>query len=209
MLRRTFLSGFIAVSLVALAHAVSAGPLEDESRVFVKGLADRAIAVLKADAPKAQRDKVFEQILQDGFDVKAIGIFCVGSYWNKMTDQERQEYISLFEKLIVQTYSSRMSSVYNGQNLAIGAARPDGKSGAWVTSKIVSTNPADEPIRIDWRVRQQDGKGLKIIDVVVTNISMVVTQRDDFVGVLQRNGGNIPEFLNMLRDKVNKLQGAA
>lgn len=189
-----------------MAPAVSAGPLEDESRTFVKGLADRAIGVLKADAPKAQRDKVFEDILREGFDVKAIAIFCVGGYWNKMTEQERQEYLSLFEKLIVQTYSSRMASVYNGQNLDIGAARPDGKSGAWVTSKIVSTNAADEPIRIDWRVRQVDGKGLKIIDVVVTNISMVVTQRDDFVGILQRNNGNIPEFIGMLRDKVAKLQ---
>ena len=206
MIRRAFLSGLFAVSLLAVAPAVSAGPLEDESRTFVKGLADRAIAVLKADAPKAQRDKVFEDILREGFDVKAIAIFCVGGYWNKMTEQERQEYLSLFERLIVQTYSSRMASVYNGQNLEVGAARPDGKAGSWVTSKIVSTNAADEPIRIDWRVRQVDGKGLKIIDVVVTNISMVVTQRDDFVGIFQRNNGNIPEFIGMLRDKVAKLQ---
>jgi hypothetical protein len=35
---------------------------------------------------------------------------------------------------------------------------------------------------------------------------MVITQRDDFVGILQRNGGNIPEFLGLLRDKVNRLQ---
>lgn len=207
MIRRAFLSGLFAVSLFAMAYPASAGPLEDDSRNFVKGLAERAIAVLKADAPKAQRDKVFEEILREGFDVKAIAIFCVGGYWNKMTEQERQEYVTLFEKLIVQTYSSRMASVYNGQNLEIGAARPDGKAGAWVTSKIVSTNPADESIRIDWRVRQVDGKGLKIIDVVVTNISMVVTQRDDFVGILQRNNGNIPEFMTMLRDKVAKLQG--
>ena len=206
MIRRAFLSGLFAVSLLAMAPAVSAGPLEDESRIFVKGLADRAIAVLKADAPKAQRDKVFQDILREGFDIKAIAIFCVGGYWNKMTEQERQEYLSLFEKLIVQTYSSRMASVYNGQNLEIGAARPDGKAGSWVTSQIVSTNPADQPLRIDWRVRQVDGKGLKIIDVVVTNISMVVTQRDDFVGILQRNNGNIPEFIGMLRDKVAKLQ---
>lgn len=206
MIRRAFLSSLFAVSLLAVSSAASAGPLEDESRAFVKGLADRAIAVLKADAPKAQRDKVFEQILQDGFDTRAIAIFCVGGYWNRMTEQERREYLALFEKLIVQTYSSRMASVYNGQNLDVVAARPDGKAGAWVTSKIVSNNPADEPVRIDWRVRQLDGKGLKIIDVVVTNISMVVTQRDDFVGILQRNNGNIPEFLGILRDKVNKLQ---
>jgi ABC-type transporter MlaC component len=106
----------------------------------------------------------------------------------------------------VQTYSSRMASVYNGQNLEVGAARPDGKAGAWVSSQIVSSNPADQALRIDWRVRQVEGKGLKIIDVVVTNISMVVTQRDDFVGILQRNNGNIPEFIGMLRDKVAKLQ---
>jgi hypothetical protein len=38
---------------------------------------------------------------------------------------------------------------------------------------------------------------------------MVVTQRDDFVAVLQRNGGDVKSFLGTLREKITKLQTGA
>ncbi len=206
--KRSFLFTLIVLPVLAYAplRAAAAGPAEDGARQFVQGLADRAVGVLQSSAPKAQRDKEFAQILTDGFDVRAIAIFCMGAYWNRATDAERQEYLKLFQDLIVQTYSARLGSVYHGEKLEIGQARPDGTQGIWVSSKIVSARPESDPIKIDWRVRQPGGKSYKIVDVVVTNVSMVITQRDDFVGILQRNGGNIPDFLGLLRDKVNKLQ---
>ncbi|MBM3542011.1 MAG: ABC transporter substrate-binding protein, partial [Alphaproteobacteria bacterium] len=66
-----------------------------------------------------------------------------------------------------------------------------------------------EAVRIDWRLRQPGGDKHKVIDVVVNNISMVVTQRDDFVAVLQRNGGDVKGFLGTLREKITKLQTSA
>ena len=72
-----------------------------------------------------------------------------------------------------------------------------------------SPNADDEPVRVDWRVRQPTSSSYKVVDVVVNNISMVVTQRDDFVGVLQRNGGNMKDFMGTLRDKIAKLQTGA
>ncbi|MFO0996519.1 MAG: ABC transporter substrate-binding protein [Alphaproteobacteria bacterium] len=208
--KRSLLISLVALPILAYAPlgSAAAGPMEDGARQFVQGLADRAVGVLQSKAPKAQRDQEFAQILTDGFDVRAIAVFCLGSYWNRATEQERQEYLKLFQDLIVQTYSARLGSVYHGEKLEIGQARPDGNQGVWVSSKILTTKPEDEPIKIDWRVRQPGGKNYKIIDVVVTNVSMVITQRDDFVGILQRNGGNIADFLNMLRDKVNKLQAS-
>lgn len=206
--KRSFLAGLVALPILAYAPlgTAAAGPVEDGARQFVQSLADRAVGVLQSKAPKAQRDQEFSQLLNEGFDVRAIAIFCLGSYWNRATEAERQEYLKLFQDLIVQTYSARLGSVYHGEKLEIGQTRPDGSQGIWVSSKILTTKPEDEPIKIDWRVRQPGGKNYKIIDVVVTNVSMVITQRDDFVGILQRNGGNIGDFLNMLRDKVNKLQ---
>jgi phospholipid transport system substrate-binding protein len=204
MIRRSFLAGLLSLVLFALP-AAAATP-EEGARQFVKGLADRAIDALKNDLPKTERDKRFQELLGEGFDVPAIARFCLGGFWDKATEAERQEYTKLFQDLIVQTYSARLGSIYNGQKLDVGAARADGKVGMWVTTRIVSPNAGDDPVRVDWRVRQPSGTTYKVVDVVVNNISMVVTQRDDFVGVLQRNGGNMKDFMGMLRDKITKLQ---
>lgn len=207
MRRRTILMGFAAVAMIAAlpAHAETG---DEGAKQFVKGISERAIMALKDNAPKAQRDETFRAILRDGFATDAIAVFCLGGYWQKASEPQRQEYRKLFEDLIVQSYSQRLRSVYNGQNLVFGATRPDGKTGTWVSSRFnASSNaPAEEVL---WRVRKTESDQYKVVDVVFANVSLAVTQRDDFVSILQRNGGNMDEFLAMLRDKVAKLQAAA
>jgi phospholipid transport system substrate-binding protein len=207
MLRRTLLIGFAAAAMTAAAPAYADSP-DEGAKQFVKELSDRAITALKDNAPKEQRDETFRAILRDGFATHAIAAFCLGGYWQKASESQRQEYQKLFEDLIVQSYSQRLRSVYNGQELVLGATRPDGKAGTWVSSRFSapSTTPSEEVL---WRVRKTEGDQYRIIDVVFANVSLVVTQRDDFVSILQRNGGNMDEFLATLRDKVAKLQSAA
>lgn len=207
MLRRTILMGFAAAAMIAAVPA-RADTADEGAKQFVKSISDRAITVLKDNAPKAQRDQTFRAILQDGFATQAIATFCLGSYWQKATESQRQEYQKLFEDLIVQSYSQRLRSVYNGQELVFGATRPDGKTGTWVSSRFnaSSSAPSEEVL---WRVRRTDGDQYRVVDVVFSSVSLVVTQRDDFVSILQRNGGNMDDFLAILRDKVAKLQAAA
>ncbi len=207
MLRRTILTGFAAVAMIA-ALPVHADTPDDGAKQFVKGISDRALTALKDNAPKTQRDETFRAILHDGFATQAIGAFCLGGYWQKASEQQRAEYQKLFEELIVQSYSQRLRSVYNGQDLVFGATRPDGKTGTWVSSRFSASGnaPSDEVL---WRVRKTEGDQYKVVDVVFANVSLVVTQRDDFTSILQRNGGNMDEFLATLRDKVTKLQSAA
>lgn len=207
MLRRTILMGFAAVAMVAAVPA-SADTADDGAKQFVKGISDRALTVLKDNAPKAQRDETFRAILHDGFATQAIGAFCLGGYWQKASESQRQEYQKLFEDLIVQSYSQRLRSVYNGQELVFGATRPDGKAGTWVSSRFnaSSSAPSEEVL---WRVRRTEGDQYRVVDVVFASVSLVVTQRDDFTSILQRNGGNMDDFLVTLREKVAKLQSAA
>lgn len=207
MLRRTILMGFAAAAMMTAVPAYADAP-DDGAKQFVKGISDRALAVLKDNAPKAQRDETFRAILHDGFATQAIAAFCLGGYWQKASETQREEYQKLFEDLIVQSYSQRLRSVYNGQELVFGATRPDSKTGIWVSSRFnaSSSAPSEEVL---WRVRRTESDQYRVVDVVFANVSLVVTQRDDFTSILQRNGGNMDDFLATLRDKVVKLQSAA
>jgi phospholipid transport system substrate-binding protein len=47
--------------------------------------------------------------------------------------------------------------------------------------------PNGEPIGVDFRVQESNGE-LKIVDVLVANVSLIVTKRSEFDSVIQREG---------------------
>ncbi|MBT5413069.1 MAG: ABC transporter substrate-binding protein [Rhodospirillaceae bacterium] len=203
---------FLIIALVAAPLAIvgfgsaHAETTRDGAGKFVQGLGDRALeAIANESVTKEQRDKHFREILSEGFDVPAIAAFCMKQYWRKATPEQRDRYVSLFTDLIVQTYSSRLKSIYNGETLSVRQVVADGKNGAMVQSEIKSPNAGDSSVRVDWRVRRPNDD-YKIVDVLVEGISMAITQRDEFVAVIQSKGGDIDAFLDTLQEKVAKLE---
>ncbi len=54
-----------------------------------------------------------------------------------------------------------------------------------------------EPLRIDYRVRAQQGD-YKIVDVLVEGISLIRTQRSEFASIINREG--FDGLLELMRD---------
>lgn len=142
------------------------------------------------------RKREFRRLLLSNFDMKTIGRFALGRYWRGASLEQRNEYLNLFEDMIIDVYSERFSE-YSGQNLEIVGSRADGKKDMIVRSLVVSGRGSD--ITVDWRVRQKNDGSYKVIDVIVEGVSMSVTQRSDFSSVIQRGGGNIEVLLDHLR----------
>lgn len=172
------------------------GEVAAGAKSFVDSLAKRGIGFLTNEGlSEVAREKEFRDLLHDNFDMKTIGRFALGRYWKTSSKDQQKEYLKLFEEMIVEVYSRRFSD-YNGQQLIVGDARPEGDKDTLVTSHIV---PKSEPkVRVDWRVRNKDGK-FKVVDIIVEGVSMSMTQRSDFASVIQRGGGNIDVLLTHLR----------
>jgi phospholipid transport system substrate-binding protein len=165
-------------------------------------LADKAIDTLAVqNISEQQREERFRSLLRDHFDLQAIGKWVLGRYWRNATTAEREEYLKLFEELIVKTYANRFRE-YTGEQLTIQDAIPGGDEDAIVHSEIIRPNGAP-PIRVDWRVRLPDGD-YKVVDVVVEGVSMSQTQRSEFGSVIRRNGGDIKGLLAALKDITGK-----
>lgn len=181
------------------ARTNSGGVTVPEASDFVSRLAERAIEGLTdKNVSLVERTQRFRHLLTEGFDVPQIGRFVLGRYWRVATEDERAEYLRLFEDFIVSNYATRFGE-YAGENLKIGAATRTGEADITVSSELIRPNGA--PVRVEWKVRQQDG-GFKITDVAVEGVSMTITQRDDFSASIQRNGGKVEGLLTMLREKV-------
>ncbi|MFN0043082.1 MAG: phospholipid-binding protein MlaC [Alphaproteobacteria bacterium] len=190
----------------ARADLIAQGPGE-ASQTVVSELIDRILDSLKPDIARAEREKRFEQILRDGFHVPAIARFCAGTAWDKATEAERASYLEVFPEFLVKSYSARFGIMYQGEKFKIVGTRADGKDGIWVKSHLLSVDLAEESIPVEWRMRLIDGKAWRAIDVVVEGVSMVVTQRDDFAGILRANSDRIQYLVEVLRAKVKTLGG--
>lgn len=165
---------------------------------FVQKLGDRALLQLTdKNLPRAEREKRARTILRDGFDVPTIARFALGPYWREATDAEKKEYMDLFENMIVQTYTTRFED-YSGQSFKVDGSREDDERNSIVSSRILQNG--GPPVNIEWHVRKKEG-GLKVVDVIVENISMSVTQRDDFASVIQGGGGKVSALIDSMRKK--------
>ena len=183
-------------TLVGAAAPKATSERAQKAHDFIKKLAARGIGMLSEKGMTPQKRKQeFRKLLHDSFDMKTIARFSLGRYWKTCNEAQRKEYLKLFENMIVDVYTRRFGE-YDGQKLNVLTARDEGEADAVVASEIV---PKSGPsIKIDWRVRQKDGKA-QVVDIIVEGVSMSITQRADFASVIERGGGNIESLLTHLR----------
>jgi phospholipid transport system substrate-binding protein len=203
MFRRSFLAGlamiFAGLTLLPAGPVRAADAFPQEAAGFVSALGDDAIhTITAANLSESERVSRFRTLFVKGFDIPAIARFVLGRYWRLATPEQQQEFMTLFENMIVQTYANRFRE-YSGQQLKVTGAREEGDGRALVSSEIVQPN-GGQPIRIDWRVAKGPD-GDKIYDVIVAGVSMSVTEQQDFGSVIQRQGNGVDGLLAQLRGK--------
>ena len=198
MLRRSILFAGCMFLIGTFAPAIPAAAAADPT-AMISNLGSRALEVLGKGATQSQRLDRFRELLRQDFDIPGIARFVLGRYWNTATEEQRAEYVKLFEDYVAMAYATRLAE-YTGETFKVTGSRPDA-DGAIVSSQIVRPSGA-APVKVDWRLTGRDGK-YKISDVSVDGISMAVTQRSEFASVIQHNGGQVQGLITMLRQKTS------
>ena len=206
MTRHTVWASLFVWALAFWVSPVSANAAQSSdvtAQLFIEGLADEAVQALTAEGvTREERVTRFRELLSHNFDVPVIGKWVLGRYWRTATDSEKEEYLKLFEDYVVITYVERFDQ-YSGEVIKVVKSVADPGQDALVFSEIHRPT-GGEPIRIDWRVRN-DSDIYKIIDVYVEGISMSQSQRKEFTSVIRANGGTVAGLLDVLRKKVESL----
>lgn len=198
----TAIAGPLVALVIAIAPARADQHLETSSE-FIRSLANRAIITLTTEGQtdEMRRDK-FRSLFREGFAINGIARFVLGRYWRRASEDDRTEYLALFEDVIVNTWADRFSS-YSGEKFsvqnAVDAPSAHESESVAIVRSLFFSDP-QTPIRIDWRVASR-GDVYKITDVMVEGISMANTQRDEFASVIRSNSGKINALLEILRKK--------
>lgn len=208
MYNRRMFHGLIAATAMLVAFATApafAADKEQAALALVKGIGENAVAVLSDETlDDAQKQEKFEQFLDSSFDMERIGRFVLGQHWRTATEEQQDEFLEVFRNYMVSSYADRIGA-YSGENLEFREAISLNDSESLVNSLIV--RPSGPPVKLDWRVRQNDGSE-KIIDIIVEGISMAQTQRSDFSSVINQPGIGIEGLIKKL-DQQAKQAGSA
>jgi phospholipid transport system substrate-binding protein len=200
MTRRLLLITFVLLAVAVPSLSADAA----DANVFMKELWNRAVEVLSKKIPLTERLARFRLMFQADFDGPGIARFVLGRYWRSASEEERQEFLKLFEDYVVYVYGTRLSN-FNGETFKVRGSRTD-DHGTVVSTDILSPG-GEAPIKIDWRLIADNG-AFKINDVVIEGISMMVTQRSEFASVVQRHGGQVGGLLELMREKAKTANAA-
>jgi phospholipid transport system substrate-binding protein len=179
-----------------------------EAHQFIESLADEAVSALTApDIGRPERIQRFRSLFRAHFAVKEIARWILGRYWNTATEEQRAEYLNLFEDYIVASYVDRFAQ-YAGETLNVVRAVEEGSGVMIVFSDIRLPDTGSTPVRVNWRIEEVDGT-LKVFDLVVEGVSMSTTMRSDFASIIRRSGGKVAALLDVLREKSELLGGSS
>jgi phospholipid transport system substrate-binding protein len=190
----------VLLGFLALPGQTLSDDTADRASGFIENLAKEAVTALTdPDISRDERETRFRKMLNEHFAVSTIGQWVLGRYWNTATLEERKEFLSLFEDLLVVTYVNRFQR-YSGETLTIEKTLVDDKSGDAVVFSQVVRPDGTAVVSVGWRLRGK-GESFKIVDVLVEGVSMGLTQRSEFAAVIRKHGGQVSGLLAEMRER--------
>jgi phospholipid transport system substrate-binding protein len=194
---------FVVLSLVLSVPSARAEGSTDQAGAFIQDFGDRVINTLteKGLDTKQLQDR-FGKLYKEGFDSAALSRFVLGRYWRSTTKEELTEFLVLFNKFVIQTYSSKFRH-YSGETFAVIGTQLEGNNVFIVSSEVLQPDGAP-PITLIWRVGRS-GDVFLIYDITVEGVSMATTQRSEFASVIRNGGGKISALIVALGKKTKEL----
>lgn len=197
---------FIALLVVAVTVAVPvsarAGVNNDEVKAFVGSMAESAISSLTStDIERDERKARFRKLVHDYFAINAIAKWVLGRHWARATSEQREEYLSLFEAMLLERYVDGFKN-YSGESLEVDRSEQRGDND-FIVHTLLKKPGATQATKVSWRVGvgEKDGKNVyRIVDIFVDGLSMSLTQQKEFNSLIRNNGNSVESLLKKMRE---------
>jgi len=186
--------------LILNLNAVYAKSVEPD--VFVQSTVNRASAILTKSISKEDKMNELKLIAKDTVDIRGIGLYTLGSFRKNLSENEKNEYLDLFENYFLKTFSSRLSE-YTNPKIEVTDKKVLNKNYTIVNSLLVGTSERPE-VKIDWRIYTKNTDNPLIRDLIIEGLSLVRTQKEEFASILNSNNGDINSLFKVLKEFVTK-----
>jgi len=169
--------------------------IANEAESWLKKEIDKIIFAYQTDnLPNENRFLMIEQTINNNFAGAGIAKFVAGKSWNGASKETKKEYIKLFKRHLALSIASLMQG-YSNQNYDLVSSRYDKKNQVTLINMDISSETGI--IQVTWRVKKSKERFF-VIDLLVADISLVVTKRSEFNSMLKNIDYDLAELNNKL-----------
>jgi phospholipid transport system substrate-binding protein len=122
----------------------------------------------------------------------------LGAQWAKLSDPEKQEFVTLFRSLLMNSYTEKVET-YSGEGVVFINEKVE-KDYAEVRTKLLS---GKTELPLDYRMINR-GADWQAYDVIVDGVSLVSNYRGQFTKIIQVS--SYSDLVDQLRKKSDKLK---
>ena len=127
---------------------------------------------------KEFKTKKLSEIALETVDIKGVGYYSLGNYRKKLNEEQMKEYLVLFEKYFLRSFTSRLTD-YSDPKINVLSAEILNPKYTIVRSLLLATDKKPE-VKIEWRVYTKNPDKPLIRDLIIEGLSLARTQKEEF-----------------------------
>jgi len=171
---------------------------DDASNWLKKEIDEILIAYKNINMSNETRFLMIEDTINYNFAGAGIAKFVSGDTWYNADKETKKEYIKLFKRHLALNIASMMQG-YSNQEYELINSKYDSKNKVSLIDMKIINDTGN--LVVTWRVKRAKERFF-VIDLLVADISLVVTKRSEFNSMLKNVNYNLKE-LNVLLDNQN------
>ncbi len=193
-IRRFFFSFILFIPLSAISDE-NIG----KSKVFIEKLGKQVVEkVSNTDISDVERYNNFKQLYLSSFDNYYISRFVLGRYWKTIDKGIQKQFVDSFNKYIVATYAPKFKG-WEGTFKAVDSLLENN----YYNVKMDILNEDGPTLKMMWKMYLNKNKEFKILDVNIDGVSMLVTQRAEFLSVIKNHPNGVVGLIDAMNKKTS------
>ena len=197
MKKNFFFIIFFIFGLTQKSFAYSSDPKQ-----FISEIVDEVKRILVATNTKEFKTEKLSKIALKTVDIKGVAYYSLGNYRKKLNEEQMKEYLSLFEKYFLKSFTSRLTD-YSDPKIDVLSTEVLNPKYTIVKSLLLATDKKPE-VNIEWRIYTKNPDKPLIRDLIIEGLSLARTQKEEFASVIESNNGDVTKLFATLEKFVAK-----
>lgn len=148
-----------------------------------------------------KRDEELNKIVDELIDFREIAKRSLGSQWDKIDENKREEYVSVLHEVVRKNYLKRIRNIKKDYQIQYKGYKVEGEEATVVTIAKVKEENEWVEVEIVYHLRR-DKEKWKIIDIETDGVSLIRNYKTQFLKIIKEK--SFDELLNRLKNKLKE-----
>jgi len=188
-----FIIIFFVFGLTQKSFAYSSDPKQ-----FIQEVVDEVKKILIETNTKEFKTTKLSEMALKTVDIKGVAYYSLGHYRKELNDKQLKEYLTLFEKYFLKSFTSRLTD-YSEPKIDVLSTEVLNPKYTIVKSVLLATDKKPA-VNIEWRVYTKNPDKPLIRDLIIEGLSLARTQKEEFSSVIESNDGDVIKLFITLKE---------